>query len=90
MLAEHYRTELGAVDCMTQRVDLFGQARHLRIPLALPSYRPSASHPEHLPLNPDPNPYAGPDPNPNPDPDPHLEPFRQASRESTLTPTPHP
>ena len=36
VLAEHYRTELGAVDCQTQRVDLFGQARHLVTPLALP------------------------------------------------------
>ena len=25
VLAEHYSTELGAVDCQTQRVDLFGQ-----------------------------------------------------------------
>ena len=65
MLAEHYRTELGAVDCQTQRVDLFGQAPYLVIPLALPSDRPSASHPEHLPLNPDPNPNPGPDPNPD-------------------------
>ena len=28
VLAEHYSTELGAVDCQTQRVDLFGQASH--------------------------------------------------------------
>ena len=29
VLAEHYGTELAAVDCQTQRVDLFGQASHL-------------------------------------------------------------
>jgi len=27
VLAEHYSTELGAVDCQTQRVDLFGEGR---------------------------------------------------------------